>query len=96
MLRGSEDFGELLRRKSCSRVHRTIVLRTACFFMTMTASLALTPRDAKERADAWLRPYVEAGDFSGVLLIAQGDRVLVEQAYGSGNPADSVSGCFAE
>jgi CubicO group peptidase (beta-lactamase class C family) len=25
-----------------------------------------------------------------VLLIAQGDRVLVEQAYGSGNPADSV------
>jgi CubicO group peptidase (beta-lactamase class C family) len=32
--------------------------------------------------DAWLRPYVSAGDFSGVVLIAAGDRVLVERAYG--------------
>jgi CubicO group peptidase (beta-lactamase class C family) len=34
------------------------------------------------RTDQWIKPYVAAGDFSGVLLIAQGDRMLVEKAYG--------------
>lgn len=34
------------------------------------------------RVDQWIKPYVAAEDFSGVLLIAQGDRVLVEKAYG--------------
>jgi CubicO group peptidase (beta-lactamase class C family) len=34
------------------------------------------------RADEWLAPYLSAGDFSGVVLIAQGDQVLVEKAYG--------------
>jgi CubicO group peptidase (beta-lactamase class C family) len=36
----------------------------------------------ERRAVQWIKPYVAAGDFSGVVLIAQGDQVLVEKAYG--------------
>ncbi len=36
----------------------------------------------EQRADQWLKPYVAAGDFSGVVLIAQGDQMLAEKAYG--------------
>jgi CubicO group peptidase (beta-lactamase class C family) len=36
----------------------------------------------EQRADQWLKPYVVAGDFSGVVLIAQGDQMLVAKAYG--------------
>jgi CubicO group peptidase (beta-lactamase class C family) len=49
------------------------------------SSAAQTTFDAttvEAHADQWIEPYVAAGDFSGVLLIAQGDRVLVEKAYG--------------
>ncbi len=34
------------------------------------------------RADAWLKAYVDAGDFSGVLMLAQGDKILFQKAYG--------------
>jgi CubicO group peptidase (beta-lactamase class C family) len=35
------------------------------------------------RVDQWIKPYERAGDFSGAVLIAQGDRILVEKTYGS-------------
>jgi CubicO group peptidase (beta-lactamase class C family) len=34
------------------------------------------------RANQWLLPYAKVGDFSGVVLIAQGERILFERAYG--------------
>jgi CubicO group peptidase (beta-lactamase class C family) len=34
------------------------------------------------RADAWLKPYVESGDFNGAVLLAQGDKILFQKAYG--------------
>lgn len=34
------------------------------------------------RTDKWLAPYVLAGDFRGVILVAQGDRIMVEKSYG--------------
>jgi CubicO group peptidase (beta-lactamase class C family) len=37
------------------------------------------------RADHWIMPYVAAGDFSGVVLIAHGDQILFEKAYGKAN-----------
>jgi D-alanyl-D-alanine carboxypeptidase len=48
-------------------------------------AVAQTAFDAvtiEQRADQWLKPYVVAGDFSGVVLIAQGDQMLVAKAYG--------------
>src|SRR5262249_36756851 len=38
------------------------------------------------RAEAWLKAYTAARDFSGVVLIAQGDRVVFERAYGLADP----------
>jgi len=43
-------------------------------------------RTVEARTDAWAKPFVDAGDFSGVILIAQGDRVLVEKSYGKADP----------
>ena len=50
------------------------------------ASDAVPTLDAdvvKSRTERWLAPYVAAGDFKGVVLIAQGDRVLVQEAFGA-------------
>jgi CubicO group peptidase (beta-lactamase class C family) len=33
--------------------------------------------------DAWIGPYVAAGDFSGVVLLAQGETILAQKAWGS-------------
>jgi len=35
--------------------------------------------------DAYLKPYVDVQDFSGAVLIARGDRVLADKAYGMAN-----------
>ena len=47
---------------------------------------ALDAKAVSARADAWLKAYQAAGDFSGVVLLAQGDRVLFQGAYGSADP----------
>jgi D-alanyl-D-alanine carboxypeptidase len=57
----------------------------AALLWTAPACPATGPFSAEEvpaRAEAWLKPYVSAGDFSGVVLIALGDRVVFQQAYG--------------
>jgi len=46
------------------------------------AQTAFDTTTIEQRADQWIKPYVAAGDFSGVVLIAQGDQMLVEKAYG--------------
>jgi len=47
---------------------------------------SLDPRIVDARADAWAKSFTDAGDFSGAVLIAQGDRVLVQRAYGKSDP----------
>lgn len=67
---------------------RTLLLiqvGAAAVLLGSTAATAQTNPDASTisvRTDQWIRPYVQAGDFSGVVLIAQGERILVEKAYG--------------
>lgn len=51
-----------------------------------SSSTFLETRYVEPRTDAWAKAFLDAGDFSGVILIAQGDRVLVEKAYGKADP----------
>lgn len=62
----------------------------AFFFAAGTMALSAQPPklDAAEidlRLEKYIRPYVDQKDFSGVILIAQGDSVLAEKAYGLAN-----------
>jgi CubicO group peptidase (beta-lactamase class C family) len=52
------------------------------------ASLDL--REITFRTDKWLTPYLAVGDFRGVVLIAQGDRILLEKCYGQADSLRSI------
>lgn len=53
------------------------------FFTRLASAAAPSPNaDLGLRVDAYMRPYVESGNFSGNVLVARGDRVLVERSYG--------------
>ncbi len=43
------------------------------------------------RIDALVQPYVNAGMFNGVILVAEGDRVLLEKGYGQANYEFGIS-----
>src|SRR5262245_28831798 len=53
---------------------------------TQTRLHTLDAAQVSSRADAWLTAYEKAGDFSGVVVLAQGDKVLFEKAYGYADP----------
>lgn len=55
-------------------------------FSTGARLETLDAAQVSSRADAWLAAYEKAGDFSGVVLLAQGDKILFEKAYGYGDP----------
>src|SRR5215470_16392265 len=63
-------------------IAKTCALAAVAAFLGWTARGGQAPEAVQARADGWLKPFVAAGDFSGVVLIAREDRVLFEQAYG--------------
>lgn len=63
------------------RYSPAIVLAAAA----LVAAFAAPPSGTADlrRLDAYLKQYQAAGDFAGVVLVARGDSVLFQQAYGS-------------
>lgn len=58
-----------------------------CFAaMSCAAQVSLDPAVVSARADAWLKSYQAAGDFSGVVLLAQGEKIIFHKAYGAADP----------
>src|ERR1700739_4161769 len=49
------------------------------------AQVPLDPAAVSARADGWLKSYQVAGDFSGGVLLAQGEKIIFQRVYG---PAD--------
>lgn len=75
-------------------MRNNILLRTLVYILFLLSIELIGPAIAQNafdvvtiehRADQWIKPYVAAGDFSGVVLIAKGDQILVEKAYGKAN-----------
>jgi len=67
------------------------VAATICLSGAVSAQTILDAPALSARVDQWITPYVSAGDFSGVVLIAQGDRVLAEKAYGQADHEHNVA-----
>lgn len=65
------------------------------FVLPAASQTALDAITIERRADQWLKPYVAAGDFSGVVLIAQGDQMLLEKAYGKADFQHDVANQIA-
>jgi len=51
--------------------------------------------DLGRRVEAYMRPYVQSGNFSGNVLVARGDRVLLERSYGQASYELSVPNAAA-
>jgi CubicO group peptidase (beta-lactamase class C family) len=67
------------------RIHLPVLLSVSSLLLfagSVSPQTTLDARTIETRVDQWVVPYLEARDFSGVVLIAQGDHVLVEKAYG--------------
>lgn len=46
---------------------------------------AAAPSDLERKVDAVVAPFIEYDTFSGVVLVASGDRILLEKGYGMAN-----------
>ena len=86
-------MGEKRIRLKMSRSVRLGML--ACLLLSLpvfaqSKAFLLHEKDIVARADQWLQPYVRASDFSGVVLIAQGDQVLLQKAYGEADFSHNI------
>lgn len=55
------------------------------------ASPSPTPRgNLSVRIDAYLRPFVQRNNFTGVVFVSRGDRVLFQKGYGLANPSFGI------
>src|SRR5262245_16928560 len=68
-------------RRTLRELVRTSLATTA-FILAVSASLHGQGRDLERRVDDYLTPYVKGKNFVGAVLIAEGDRVVVNRAYG--------------
>jgi CubicO group peptidase (beta-lactamase class C family) len=64
-------------------MHRLVTFAVLC--VAASVSLAATQSALEKKVDAYFQPYVAWNDFSGTVLIARGDQVLVEKNYGRAN-----------
>ena len=59
-----------------------LCLLSSGLVLPAVAQRAFDAATIERRTDQWLKAYAAAGDFSGVVLIGQGDQILLEKAYG--------------
>jgi CubicO group peptidase (beta-lactamase class C family) len=59
------------------------LLYVACIYLL--AALAQSQTRVEDALDAYLKPYVETGNFSGSILVAQKGRVRFRRSYGMAN-----------
>lgn len=50
----------------------------------------LSDAEIRQRLDTYVAPYLSQKDFSGTVMIARGERIIVAKAYGQADPAQNV------
>jgi CubicO group peptidase (beta-lactamase class C family) len=53
-----------------------------CFFACRSHSPVKNPPGLSEKVDAYLQPFVDAGGFSGAVLMARGGQIFLSKGYG--------------
>jgi CubicO group peptidase (beta-lactamase class C family) len=56
---------------------------------TSVHAQSIKPSGLSSKLDSYLQPYARVNDFSGVVLVAQGDRILAVREYGMADRAHS-------
>ena len=58
--------------------------------ISSTKTSPTTRGDLSARIDAYLRPFVQGNNFTGVVLVSRGNRVLFQKGYGLANPSFDI------
>jgi len=77
--------------KSCLLLLCLLPFFPLFFAVSTAAEKAFNAKTIERRTDEWIGRYVAAGDFSGVVLIAEGDHILVNKAYGKADLQRSIA-----
>ena len=81
LLMKNQAAGKTVIRMPLASLRRIAMLLTAS--AVAITSLSAQDRGLDARVDSYLAPYVKGKNFLGAVLVAQGDRVLVNRAYGA-------------
>jgi CubicO group peptidase (beta-lactamase class C family) len=95
MLPASRRGRDLRSKTSLLSLAGMLCLLPLGLVLPAVAQTAFDAITIEQRADQWIKPYVAAGDFSGVVLIAQGNQMLVEKAYGKADFQHDVANQIA-
>jgi len=72
-----------MRASLSMRIFMPMLLMLAGFLLTAVKDLP--PQDLEARVDAYVLPYVQSNNFSGAILIAKSNKVLIRKAFGMAN-----------
>src|SRR5262249_47769813 len=76
-------------RRAASLDRGALVMKEVCLAVLLVlahrAASAPSPADLAKAVDAYVAPYVAYRCFSGVILVAKGDEILLECAWGMAN-----------
>jgi CubicO group peptidase (beta-lactamase class C family) len=61
----------------------SILMAAIILLQPLAGEVVLDSREVSQRANAWIQAFAESRDFSGLILLAQRDRVIYEKTYGS-------------
>jgi CubicO group peptidase (beta-lactamase class C family) len=82
--RAIHRFSFYIRRGSGQFVHKlkTMKKELLVLFAVIAGSASLMAQDYRQRMDSLVAKYFDEAEFTGVVLVAKGDKVLLKRGYG--------------
>jgi CubicO group peptidase (beta-lactamase class C family) len=82
--------GQLKTHTTSPRFQRRFIIIISLLLAGPTPALSTEPVSLLTTVDSFLRPYVESHNFSGMVLIAQGDSILMNTGFGMADYENAV------